>query len=126
MLKFPVLAGRRIFYCHDLHAKYGPYVRVAPNEVSVIDPKAFIQIHSVGSGFTKADWYRKIIAASPPSILGIQDDKAHAVRRRIYARAYSKTHIRGHWQAAIRERVQLAVQKIKAELDADGKSEVLK
>ena len=37
----------------DLHHKYGPLVRYAPNKVSVADPSAIQTIYGVSSGFVK-------------------------------------------------------------------------
>jgi hypothetical protein len=40
------------------HEKYGPLVRIAPNEVSIGTPKAVCQIYPVStSAFMKSDWY---------------------------------------------------------------------
>jgi hypothetical protein len=36
-----------------LHKKYGPVVRIAPNEVAIADPEAIKVIYSTSTGFTK-------------------------------------------------------------------------
>jgi hypothetical protein len=36
-----------------IHEKYGPIVRVGPNEVSVADPTMIPRIYGIGSKFTK-------------------------------------------------------------------------
>ncbi len=40
------------FY-NDLHKKYGPIVRTAPNVVSISDPKAIAPIYNAGSKYMK-------------------------------------------------------------------------
>lgn len=41
----------------DLHRKYGPVVRIAPNEYSLDDPNAVKPIYGLGTTFTKGPWY---------------------------------------------------------------------
>ncbi|KAJ0113819.1 hypothetical protein J7T55_010063 [Diaporthe amygdali] len=41
----------------DLHRKYGPVVRLAPNEYSLDDPAAIKTIYGLGTTFTKGPWY---------------------------------------------------------------------
>ncbi|KAH8758356.1 cytochrome P450 family protein [Diaporthe sp. PMI_573] len=41
----------------DLHRKYGPVVRIAPNEYSLDDPAAVKAIYGLGTTFTKGPWY---------------------------------------------------------------------
>ncbi|CEJ53816.1 hypothetical protein PMG11_00157 [Penicillium brasilianum] len=40
-----------------IHQKYGPIVRVGPNEVSVADPNMISVIYGIGSKFTKTPFY---------------------------------------------------------------------
>lgn len=50
--------GRRRLYIHSLHQKYGPVVRVAPNEVSFTSLAAIKEIYtSGGSGYDKTELY---------------------------------------------------------------------
>ncbi|KAF7192387.1 Cytochrome P450 monooxygenase [Pseudocercospora fuligena] len=46
-LKFKVLSGRRTSYIHRLHQIYGPYVLIAPSEISVSDINGFREIHKI-------------------------------------------------------------------------------
>lgn len=41
----------------ELHRKYGPVVRLAPNEFSLDDPAAVKVIYGLGTNFTKGPWY---------------------------------------------------------------------
>lgn len=41
----------------DLHRRYGPVVRIAPNEYSLDDPAAVKAIYGLGTAFTKGPWY---------------------------------------------------------------------
>lgn len=58
VLKWNELKGNRTMYIHRLHQKYGPVVRVAPNEVCFTSPAAMKEIYaSGGSGYDKSDFY---------------------------------------------------------------------
>jgi hypothetical protein len=51
------LSNRRI-YIHQTHQKYGPVVRLGPNEVSFTSLEAIREIYSSGgSGYDKTEFY---------------------------------------------------------------------
>ena len=51
-------AGKRREYIHELHRKYGPVVRLGPNEVSFTSLEAMKEIYaSGGSGYDKTEFY---------------------------------------------------------------------
>lgn len=52
----------------DLHRKYGDVVRIAPNEVAVADLAGVSQIHKIGSGFLKSDFYTKLTPNREPGV----------------------------------------------------------
>ena len=57
-LKYHELRANRTLYIHSLHEKYGPVVRIAPNEVSFTSWTAVKEIYcSGGSGYDKAHWF---------------------------------------------------------------------
>ena len=111
-LKSAVTGGRRIFYLDDLHKKYGPVVRISPEEVAISDIEGFRKIHSVSGGFAKGDFYTKLTNFPRHSVFTLRDSKAHGVRRRLFARGFSKTYLRENWESTVREKVQLCVDKI--------------
>lgn len=58
VLKFHELNGNRRIYIHTLHAKYGPAVRLGPNEVVLNSLEAQKEIYcSGGSGYDKTEFY---------------------------------------------------------------------
>ncbi|KAK8135037.1 hypothetical protein PG984_007049 [Apiospora sp. TS-2023a] len=111
VLKYHILAGREMYYIHSLHQRYGPVVRITPQDVAVADLDGFAQIHRVGSAFLKGPWYDSV----KPSIFRERDPKKHSERRRLFARAFSKTALRANWEPAVRQTVEKAVGRIKAE-----------
>lgn len=120
-------AGKRIFYIDELHQKYGPIVRISPNEVTVFDVEAFRQIHAVSGGYTKSDFYTKLTNFPVHSVFTLRDAKAHGVRRRLFAKGFSKSHVKEYFEDIVRERISLAVDKIVEEgANNGGKTDVFK
>ena len=111
-LKSAVTGGKRIFYIDELHKKYGPVVRISPDEVAVFDIEAFRQIHAVSGGYTKGEFYTKLTNFPVHSVFTLRDAKSHGLRRRLFAKGFSKTYVRENFEDIVREKVQLAVDKI--------------
>ncbi|EOD47985.1 putative cytochrome p450 monooxygenase protein [Neofusicoccum parvum UCRNP2] len=100
-LKHAVTSGRRIFHIDALHARHGPIVRLSPTEVAVgADVAAFKAIHGVSSRFAKAAWYERLTNFPRPSVFTLRDRRAHAARRRLFARGFGKTYLRETWEGA--------------------------
>ncbi|OAQ60423.1 cytochrome P450 oxidoreductase [Pochonia chlamydosporia 170] len=78
-----------------LHDKYGPIVRIAPNEVSVSDPAALKLIYAVNAGFTKTDFYAPFASHISPNedLFTQRDEKHHAHRRRLVNALYSLSSV---------------------------------
>jgi len=125
-LKYHVVIGRRLHYIHAMHHRYGDVVRIAPNEVAIADIAGFKQIHAIGGGFLKSDWYEKLIDSPILGIFSMTDPKAHAARRRLLARPFSKSALREAWEPQVRRKAELAVGKIFEEAAAAASSDVLK
>lgn len=78
----------------ELHRRYGPIVRIAPNEYSIDDPDSIRTIYGHGTKFIKSPWYT---ASGPPSqhegvVVSIFSDRnpaRHAENRRKVANAYA-------------------------------------
>ncbi|KAI0432521.1 cytochrome P450 [Xylaria sp. FL1042] len=72
-----------------LHRRYGPVVRIGPNELSVTDPEAFLQIYRVNGAYTKSASYSVLKGSRPFDLAGERNEKIHSAQRRLVARAYS-------------------------------------
>lgn len=131
-LKWATIAGRRVYFVDSLHRKYGDIVRIAPNEVCFRDPAAVKEIHRPASGFRKDKFYAKFVDDDVEDKVNMQsfcmiENKPHAARRRLMARAFSKSEVRRHWEGYIRNTVSYAVEKMKGEADAHaGEVDVMK
>lgn len=57
-LKYQEFARNRRLWIHSLHERYGPVVRLAPNEVSFANLEGMKEIYqSGGSGYEKTEFY---------------------------------------------------------------------
>ncbi|KAJ8127654.1 hypothetical protein O1611_g5983 [Lasiodiplodia mahajangana] len=72
-----------------LHERYGPVVRIGPNELSVGDPEAFLHIYRVNKPYVKSACYSVIKGSRPFDLGGERSEKIHSAQRRLVARAYS-------------------------------------
>lgn len=118
-------------YVDSLHILYGPIVRISPWQVAVADPKGFVAIHRIGSGFIKSKWYEEFMTGiDQTSGIGVgffamTNPKEHAARRKLFARPFSLTSLRQNCEEIVREKVEKAVARIHDEASS-GTSDVLK
>ena len=57
-LMYREFSGNRRLFIHDLHMRYGPIVRIAPDEVSFATRDGVKEIYtSGGSGYDKSSFY---------------------------------------------------------------------
>jgi cytochrome P450 len=129
VLGYYILAGRRMFYIDDLHRKYGGVVRITPTEVAIADMAGVTQIHKIGSGFLKSSFYDLLVPAfsDTPGLFAMRDPQAHGSRRKFFARPFSNTNMKNHWGNQIKQKAELAIQKIREEAsDARNGADILK
>jgi|SRR5579862_4551814 len=53
---------KRTLYIHDLHQKYGPIVRISPNEVVFTGEEPMRVIYGAGTNFYKPAFYNLFVA----------------------------------------------------------------
>ena len=83
--------GLRTQSINVLHQKYGPVVRVGPNEVSFASLTALRTIYGAGSGFERTSFYRMFDAYGRQNLFTFAEVKKHAERKKLLANAYSKS-----------------------------------
>jgi cytochrome P450 len=77
-----------------LHKKYGRVVRIAPDEVAVVDADAMKKLYGHGGKAVKTSWYStwgKNVKS--PSLFPVQDKQIHAFLRKRIAAPYSMTGV---------------------------------
>ncbi|KAK4500352.1 hypothetical protein PRZ48_008541 [Zasmidium cellare] len=127
-LKYHVLSGQRTKYIHGLHQKYGPYVRIAPSEISTSSIEAHRQIHRIGTEFIKAPWYQGQTPTqyddNTCGVFGLRNQKVAAARRRLFQQAGTKAAVL-QWKPVVTGLVKLAIGKIKRDA-SQGTADVAK
>ena len=108
-----IAVGTRWFYIQRLHKKYGPFVRVAPTEIAISDPKAVSKVHALGTNFRKRQQ-----PGTPFNIFSISEPKAHRNRQRFYTKAFSDETLENNTEPAVRDLVDMAISRMK--IDASG------
>lgn len=83
--------GQRTRTIHALHLKYGPVVRIGPNEVHFNSLSALRTIYGAGSGFERTDFYCMFDVYGRKNMFTFSDGAEHAKRKRLVARPYSKS-----------------------------------
>ena len=104
-----------------LHEKYGPIVRLGPDEVAFADAASSKEIHSAGSRYLKIH----VDIGPTPNIFSMTDPKQHNIRRRLYAKGLSQASLRQNFEPAVRDKVRLAVSKIKQDA-RNGSADLVK
>lgn len=84
------LRGQKSQRIHGAHEKYGPVVRVGPNEISFADPKAVRDIY-VSDAFVKEEtFYRAKRIFHENHLLSFRDPDAHKQRKKLLQRGFSQ------------------------------------
>ncbi|KUI69703.1 Tryprostatin B 6-hydroxylase [Cytospora mali] len=75
----------------EAHRRLGPYVRVAPGEVSVDDIDGVRTVYA--GGFDKPVWYGFFENYGVPNMFSSRRSKEHSLRKRMISNVYSKSYI---------------------------------
>lgn len=117
-------SGSLIHVLHEAHQKYGDVVRIAPNELSYTDPKAWNDIygHRVGKReLMKDPTFYSSISSGPNSIINA-DRSRHGHLRKQASHGFSERALRSQEHVIIKY-VDLMLERL-AELARSGKSSV--
>ncbi|KAF9023814.1 benzoate para-hydroxylase [Hymenopellis radicata] len=88
-LAFQARMGRRYLAVHELHQKYGAFVRISPNHISVADKDAIPVVYGQGNkAFSKSEFYRAFVGKEP-SVFSTMDRQDHAQKRRMVSATFS-------------------------------------
>jgi hypothetical protein len=98
-LHYHAYIGDEASAIHRLHAKYGPYVRVSPNEVDISDVDAIQPLYVSKSGFPKAKCYANFDIDGHNTIFSTTDHEYRAVRARSVVPLFSMKALRENGSA---------------------------
>jgi hypothetical protein len=118
-LVWHVRQGKSHTLMPGLHARYGPIVRIAPDQVLVCSEDAIRQAYSSGTKFTKGDWYhvceapRKGTIDERLDLLTETDMEKYKMQRRAIGPAYSVAGMEKH-EAALDRYINAFISKIQS------------
>ncbi|KAK0726559.1 cytochrome P450 [Apiosordaria backusii] len=112
-----VASGRTHLEHIDLHRKYGPVVRIAPNEVSVSSPEAARTLLSAGKRFFKTDFYGVFPPPENPDIFTEVREDVHAMKKRVANVPYSMAAMQ-QLSPFIDDTIELLATKINNHIDS--------
>ncbi|KAH9884579.1 cytochrome P450 3A13 [Xylariomycetidae sp. FL2044] len=94
ILKYHEFQAHRTRYVHHLHQRYGPVVRIGPNEVSFSSLEGVKEIYgSGGSGYDKTEFYNLFQIYGRRTMFSTLNKESHARRKRVLADRYANTNI---------------------------------
>lgn len=101
-----------------MHEKYGPVVRVNPNEVSLRDPKDFEKVYTVRSRYTKDPFFYRTMGVLK-GMFGAVDNETHRHLRQPWTVHFSRASILG-LESTIIEKVDMLCKRAVEELAEGG------
>lgn len=112
--------GKPHLWLNEMHRKYGPVFRYAPNELSFIDSQVWKDVYGHrATAFQKEKmFYGPDIFGHPPGLIRA-DDVSHARQRKLVSHAFSDKALREQ-ETLLKGYVELLVKKLK---EATAKNE---
>ncbi|KAJ0383442.1 hypothetical protein COL922a_010484 [Colletotrichum nupharicola] len=104
-------SGRSHLQHVELHRKYGPVVRIGPNEVSIASPEAARHVLSAGKRFYKTAFYGVFPPPENPDIFTEVNEEAHARKKKVANVPYSMAAMQ-HLSPFIDDTIDLVVAKL--------------
>jgi Cytochrome P450 len=95
----------------ELHRKYGPVVRIAPNELSIASPEAARTLLSAGKRFYKTPFYGVFPPPENPDIFTETREEVHAQKKRVANVPYSMAAMQ-QLSPFIDDTIELLIRKI--------------
>ncbi|KAF8704345.1 Cytochrome P450 monooxygenase, partial [Rhizoctonia solani] len=97
----------------QLHEKYGKFVRVGPNHISISDPDALEELYGHSSGLLKSEFYDAFAHSTHNrNLFDVRDKTMHTIKRKRIANIYSPQNV-----TAFEPRVRVHIQKFCNQLD---------
>ncbi|KAL6856700.1 cytochrome P450 [Trichoderma novae-zelandiae] len=124
VIKYHWLKGNRARYQHNLHLKYGPLVRLAPNEVSTTSIESVKRIYNARETYRKTPWYKDLSVTSE-NLFNTSRVELHRRLRRLLSGSMSETSLEKA-VPQVQAKVDLAMHRIGEEMERRGAADVIK
>ncbi|KAH7322251.1 cytochrome P450 [Rhizoctonia solani] len=96
----------------QLHDRYGTFVRLGPNHISIADPDALEIVYGHGSGLLKSEFYRIFQNGPELNVFNTSDRAEHSRKRKRLANIFSPQNV-----SAFEPRVRSHIRQLCAQLD---------
>ena len=111
-LKYGALAsgkiiGMRVYITHSI--PLGPFVRLAPNHLSIANPDALVPVYGHGNGALKSEFYDAFVSIGR-GVFSTRDRVEHSRKRKIISHIFSQKSV-GEFEPHIRLHVSNLVQQ---------------
>lgn len=116
-----VLGGQYTFHIRDLHAQYGPIIRINPYELHVSDSTFYDTLYASSASGERRDkweWHTKQ-SGCPGAMFSTASHDQHKLRRAALNRFFSKASVR-NLQPLIEERVAKLLERFRGLKDVKG------
>jgi cytochrome P450 len=80
--------ARRSAAVMEQHKRYGDFVRIAPNHISINNPEAVAEVYGHKSGCLKSEFYDAFLQVTPV-VFNVKDPVAHQRKRKYMNPAFS-------------------------------------
>lgn len=84
--------GDRSGEVHELHKKYGKFVRIAPNHISIADPEALQIVYAHGNGTLKPEFYDAFVSIRR-GLFNTRDRAEHTRKRKLVSHVFSQQNV---------------------------------
>ncbi|KAK0494709.1 hypothetical protein EDD18DRAFT_1355461 [Armillaria luteobubalina] len=84
--------GHRSETIHELHKKYGTFVRIAPNHLSTVSPEALQVTYAHGNGALKSPFYHAIVSIQR-GLFNTRDHAQHSRKQKIILHIFSQKSV---------------------------------
>ncbi|EIN08191.1 cytochrome P450 monooxygenase pc-bph [Punctularia strigosozonata HHB-11173 SS5] len=101
--------GHRSEVVHEMHAQYGPVVRIAPNHVSIAEPQALQIVYAHGNGSLKSNFYDAFVSIQR-GLFNTRNRADHARKRKIVSAIFSMKNVL-EFEPHVREYVGLLIKQ---------------
>lgn len=96
----------------DWHTKYGPVVRIRPNEVTVADPADYREIYDTKTKYDKTKFFKIFTMYGEDNLFSTEKYADHQVMKRKFATAYTKSNVVATAEGTVRERVAAVLREM--------------
>ncbi|KAL4866207.1 hypothetical protein BDV12DRAFT_173276 [Aspergillus spectabilis] len=102
--------GKFIFWIEEQHKRYGPIVRIAPDELHILDSDLWETVFTKAGRVDKYAWMSSRFG-NDTSVLTTAPDSLHRVRRGALNPFFSRQRIIG-LQSIIREKLEILIKRV--------------